>query len=144
MFRELVDDLRISVNLPNNNHYIQHAKGVIAALNPMHRFKIGITNDPDERFYSKHYAYTKPHTQERDGVMYSGMIVIFAHQAREVIAMMEHALIVHWHQHAPNRCANKKIDFDNHIDFDLSGSESEYNSAGPHILYVAHGTRKAV
>ena len=144
MFRELVDDLRISVNLATNRHYIQHAKGVIAALNPRHRFKIGITVNPDERMYTKHYAYTKPDTQERDRVMYGNMIVLFAHQTREVIAMMEHVLIVNWHQHAPRRCANRKIDFDNHIDFALSGSGSDYDSAGPHFLYKAHGEPKAV
>lgn len=141
VFRELVDDLRISVNLPSNTHYIQHAKGVIAALSPMHCFKIGITNDPDGRFYSKHYAYTTSYAQGRDGVIYSGMVVLFAHQSRDVIAMMEHALIVHFQQHTPRRCVNKKIDFDNHIAYD-SGSESDHNSAGPHCLYVAHGIRK--
>jgi hypothetical protein len=140
MFKNLLDDLRISINLPNSTHYIQHAKGVIAAIHPAHRFKIGITNDPDTRYYHAHYAYRRSHVQERDGVRYSGMVVIFAHQSRDVIAMMEHALIAHWLQHAPHRCANRKTDFDNHINYD-SGSESDHDSAGPHVLYVAHGER---
>ena len=143
MFEELLGDLRISINLPITHYYLPHCKQVVASLPQNHRFKIGITVCPNTRFYEAHYAYSKPRAQERDWVRYSGMIVLFTHYSREVIAVMEHALITHFsqslRQSMRDRCANRKIDVDDHIRFDESCSSDDEHSPGPHSLYVSHG-----
>ena len=146
LFKRLLKDPdgRIKVQLlASSKYYVQHAKSVIASLPPAHGFKIGITNDPDNRFHLAHYAYTRERSQARDRVRYSagGMILIHAHHSREVIAMMEHALIDHWQKHAPGRCVNRKSDFDDHIKDTGSGDSEDHDSAGPHFLYVSHGPR---
>ncbi len=143
MFEELLGDLRISINLPITHYYLPHCKQVVASLPQNHRFKIGITVCPNNRFYEAHYAYSKPRTQERDWVRYSGMIVLFTHYSRDTIAVMEHALITHFSQSLRQsmryRCANRKTDVDDHIRFDESCSSDDEHSPGPHSLYVCHG-----
>ena len=143
MFEELLGDLRISINLPITLYYLPHCKQVVASLPQNHRFKIGITVCPNNRFYEAHYAYSKPRAQERDWVRYSGMIVLFTHYSRDTIAVMEHALITHFSQSLRQsmryRCANRKTDVDDHIRFDESCSSDDEHSPGPHSLYVSHG-----
>jgi hypothetical protein len=139
MFKELLSDARIRVWLPRTKHYVQHCQCVVASIPNGHRFKIGITVCPNTRYYEAHYGYAKPRTQQRDLVRYSSMVVMYTHHSRDVIAMMEHALIAHFHVHMKYRCANRKIDFDDHIRFDESASSQAEDSPGPHSLYCCHG-----
>ena len=139
MIQEITSDEHITVWLPKSPYYIQHCHTVLAALQTSHRFKVGITVDPDWRYHLAHYAYTKHRTQERDHVKYQGMIVVFLHNSREVVAMMEHALISECLRAYASRCANRKIDYDNHIQ-DESDSENE-QSPRPFALYICYGQR---
>ena len=141
MFEELLTDEHIKVWLPSSTHYIQHCHRVVALIPRDYRFKIGITVDPSARYYESHYAYSKSRSQQRDQMRYNSMVVIYTHHSREVIAMMEHALITHFRIHSPHQCANRKIDFDNHIRFDESGSSDNEHSPGPHSVYVCYGPR---
>ena len=141
MFEELLTDEHIKVWLPSSTHYIQHCHRVVALIPRDYRFKIGITVDPSARYYESHYAYSKSRSQQRDHVRYNSMVVIYTHHSREVIAMMEHALITHFRIHSPHQCANRKIDFDSHIRFDESGSSDNEHSPGPHSVYVCYGPR---
>jgi hypothetical protein len=59
---------------------------------------------------------------------------------REVCAMLEHALIVHFQRCEPRRCANQKNDLDNHLQNDESASEDE-RGEGPFAVYVVLGER---
>jgi hypothetical protein len=139
MFEELLNDEHIWVCLPNNNFYIQHCHRILESIPKSNRFKIGITVCPNTRYYIAHYAYSKLRSQQRDHVKYDKMVVIYTHASRDVISMMEHALIVHCHSNMPHRCANRKIDCDNHIRFDESCSSSDEHSPGPHSLYITYG-----
>ena len=132
LFKDLLEDSdgRIKFQLlAHSKYYMQHAKSVIASLPPAHGFKIGITNDPDYRFHLAPYAYTRQTSQAHDRVRYSdgGMILIHVHHCREVIAMMEHALVEHWQVRAPGRCVNRKSDCD------------VRDQKPPNFLYVSHG-----
>ena len=96
LFEELLTDHRIHINLPQNTFYIQHSNAVINKL-PMHyRFKIGITDNPDERYYNKPYAYRMQHIQEGDGVKYCGMVLIYVHHVRV-------------RERAQTHCGNRKL-----------------------------------
>ena len=139
--QDFMEDDRITVQLPKNTHYLPHFKSVAASFaKPNHRFKIGITNDPHERFCVKSYGYTKEYTQKHDGVRYTGMVVIFVHHQRDAIGAFEESLIRECHRELAQWCTNRKSDFDDHIQYD-SGSETDHNSQGPHFLYIAHGKR---
>lgn len=138
MFKELLDDreYHIRVNLAPNTYYIQHCSSVVGALPTTSRFKFGITVNPHHRWYEAHYAYSKSRFQLRDGVQYNEMVVVYAHHSRDVVAMAEHCLIDKFHTNS--RCANRKIDYDNHIRNDDSESD-DTRSEGPHVLYICHG-----
>jgi hypothetical protein len=140
LFKDIFTDECIHFNLPHNTFYIQHAKGVIGSLPPSYRFKIGITNHPHYRFYEADYAYMKLYSKTKDGVWYSGMALLNVHYRRDWVELVEHALIVHCKEHYPRRCANRKEDYDNHIQYD-SGSESDHNSQGPHFVYMSYGPK---
>jgi len=64
------------------------------------------------------------------------MVVVYTHHSRDVVAMMEHALIDAYDFHP--MCANRKKDFDNHIRNDDSCSENE-GSEGLFTMYICHG-----
>ena len=141
-FEEILTDGRITCELLETTFYIQNAKSVIFRLCTLgKRFKIGITNDPGERYYKAHYAYNTKRYREKDRCDYEGMIVIFVHQYRDVIAMMEHALIVHFLSIVPDKCCNRKTDAEKHKDINDQSSvdEDDYDAAGPHFLYIAFG-----
>ncbi len=140
MFMSILDDMRLSVNLARDQHFVQHAKVVVASLPVLHQFKIGITNDPDTRYYMAHYAYAREHVQQSHKTRFQGMIIMYVHQSRDVAAMMEHSLIDHFKTTMPTRCLNAKQDFDNHIEYD-SGDSEDYDSPGPVAVYVVHGER---
>ena len=138
-FEDFMQDDRITVQLPKDTFHVQHFKSVAESLiQAKRRFKICITNDPYERFCVRSYAYTRESAQQRDRTRYTAMVVVFAHYQRGVVGAYEHALVDHWPRHAPFWCANRKINFDDHIEYD-SGDESDYNSQGPHFLYFSHG-----
>ena len=79
-FKDLLEDDRITVHLPKNTYCLPHFKSVAASLvQKGFQIKFGITNDPHERFCVRNYAYTKTYAQKRDGVRYTGMVVVFVH-----------------------------------------------------------------
>ncbi len=96
MFEDLLADLRISVWLPKDTHIVQHVKQVANSLLPGMRFKIGVTVDPNWRYYEAGYAYCKNTSHERDGVRYEGMIVVYAHPVRDVVCAFETSLITQY------------------------------------------------
>jgi hypothetical protein len=140
MFMKALGDLRISVWLPRDTHIVRHVKHVVGSLLPGMRFKIGVTVDPDWRYYLADYAYCKPKSMERDDIRYEGMIIVYAHPVRDVVCVFETCVITLFKDNIlfKDRIANKKEDFDNHIPFDHSDEESEA-AAGPHVLYISWG-----
>ena len=104
------------------------------------KFKIGITVDPEWRYYEAPYAYCRPCSQNRDGVRYEGMIIVYAHPVRDVVCAFETSLITLFKENLHFKCriANVKEDFDNHICFSDSDEEMEH-APGPHCLYISYG-----
>ena len=139
MFIEALADINTSVWLPKDKDYIRHIEQVVASIPLELKFKIGITVDPDYRYYGAHYAYDKPRAQEKDGVRYSGMIIVYVHPVRSTVAMLEVNMI---HNFTTNefkrRCVNVKRDFDDHIRFNHSDEEKE-SAPGPHCVYIVYG-----
>ena len=76
MIENALADLRLSVWLPRDKNIARHVEHVVRALPPAMRFKIGVTVDPDWRYYQADYAYCKQKSMLRDGVRYEGMIVV--------------------------------------------------------------------
>ena len=137
--KNFMEDDCVNVQLPTNTYEFQHFKSVAASLmREKRRFKIGTTNDPYERFCVRSYAYTRERAQRRDSARYDAMVVVLVHHQRDVVAMCEHALLDHCCKHMPCWCANRKLDFDNHMEYD-GGDESDHDSQGPHFLYFSHG-----
>ena len=58
MFQNYVCDDQISVYLPQNTDYMRHARMIISMFPKGHRFKVGITNDAENRYYGAFYAYS--------------------------------------------------------------------------------------
>lgn len=135
---QILTDHRISMNPCSNTFVIPHCRSVIAELPSTNRFKIGLTIDPDHRFYTASYSYNRKYIQEKDGVQYSNMIIVYVSHSRDVIAMLEHSLILYFKEHNPRRCANRKIDVDINRQ-ENSDSEDERKSDGPFFAYVVHG-----
>lgn len=143
MFVDVLADLhRISVWLPRDTHCVRHVKSVIASLSREMMFKIGITVNPMFRYYEAWYAYSKAHAQQRDGVIYEGMILVYVHPMRDTVSMFEHNMICvcKGDPTLRHRCANVKEDFDNHITYDDS-DEERAEAAGPHVPYIVWGRR---
>ena len=92
------------------------------------------------RFYEAHYAYTRFYIRKKDFVNYEHMLIINLSHSREVCAMLEHALIVHFQCCEPRRCANRKNDLDNHLQKDDPDSEDE-RGVGPFAVYVVVGKK---
>ncbi len=107
-------------------------------------FKIGITVDPDRRFYSAPYAYLNPRTQERDGVSYVGMIIAYVDHRRDMVASAEHFMQANFKAYSSfkHRIANVRSEFDDHILFDDSDEENEA-APGPHCVYIVFGMPRA-
>ena len=139
MFIEALADINTSVWLPKDKYFARHMEQVVASLPFNLKFKIGITVDPDYRYYRASYAYNKLSAQERDGVRYSGMIIVYVHPVRSTVAMLEVNMI---HNFTTNefkrRCVNVKRDFDDHIRFNHSDEEKE-SAPGPHCVYIVYG-----
>ena len=139
MFIEALADINISVWLPKDKDYARHMEQVVASLPLNLKFKIGITVDPDYRYYRASYAYNKLSAQERDGVRYSGMIIVYVHPVRSTVAMFEVNMIDKFTANEfKHRCVNVKRDFDDHIHFDHS-DEEKTSASGPHCAYIVWG-----
>jgi hypothetical protein len=143
MFVNALEDPHISVWLPRDTHVVRHIKEVIASLSLEMMFKIGVTVCPVHRYREASYAYSKVHAQQRDGVCYEGMIIVYVHPVRDVICIFETCLICYCKgaRLLSNRVANVKEDFDNHIKCDDSDEEAAAAS-GPHVLYIVWGKRR--
>ena len=110
---------------------------VISRLPKGHRFKVGITNDAERRYHEAFYAYSAQRTDVKDCTDYEGMIIIYVHHCRDIVAMLEHSLIQFSQEHHGHSCNNVKSDFDDHIE---DGGDSEAcDSPGPRITYLVHG-----
>jgi len=144
MFTAALRDYCTSVWLPNDKNYAPHVTRVVASLPLKLKFKIGITVDPENRFYHAPYAYSKPHTQERDGVRYVGMIIVHVHQERDRVATMEHCMqeAFKGNSNFKSRMTNMRSEFDDHIQFDHSDEENEA-APGPHCVYIVYGMPRA-
>jgi hypothetical protein len=140
MLQRALEDMRMQVWLSPDTDYVRHLKRVIDSLSHQMKFKVGITVCPESRYYQARYAYCLPSAQERDGVRYEGMIIIYVHAVRDVVGIMEHTFIhiLKENVHLKNRLANVKVDFDNHIEFDHSDEETEA-APGPHSVYIVWG-----
>ena len=112
---------------------------MVASLPLNLKFKIGITVDPDYRYYRASYAYNKLSAQERDGVRYSGMIIVYVHPVRSTVEMFEENMIDKFTaDEFKRRCVNVKKDLDDHIRFDHS-DEEKTSASGPHCAYIVYG-----
>ena len=139
MFIEALADINTSVWLPKDKDYTRHIQRVVASIPVEFKFKIGITVDPDNRYYRAHYAYDKQRAQERDGVLYSGMIIVYVHPIRSTVSMLETSQIDKYTTNEfKHRCVNVKRDFDDHIRFDHSDEEKK-SAPGPHCAYIVYG-----
>lgn len=139
MFIEALADDNTSVWLPKDKYLSRHMEQVVASLPLNLKFKIGITVDPDYRYYRASYAYNKLSAQERDGVRYSGMIIVYVHAVRSTVAMFEENMIDKFTANEfKRRCVNVKKDFDDHIRFDHS-DEEKTSASGPHCVYIVYG-----
>jgi hypothetical protein len=139
MFIEALADINTSVWLPKDKDYVRHMEQVVASIPLNLKFKIGITVDPDYRYYRASYAYNKLSAQERDGVCYSGMIIVYVHPVRSTVAMFEVNMIDKFTANEfKHRCVNVKRDFDDHIRFDHS-DEEKTSASGPHCVYIVYG-----
>ena len=139
MVEDILTDEHMSLHLDKSTNQVQHAQSVIASIPRAFRFKIGITRCPTWRYYTAPYGYNKFYFRQKDGVDYEHMLIIHISHSREVVAMLEHGLIVHFQDHEPRRCANRKNDLDDHL-HDDSNSEDE-RGGGPYVVYVALGKR---
>jgi len=140
MLQNALEDLRISVWLSKDADIVRHVHKVVCSLPTQMKFKIGITEDPEWRYYEAPYAYTLAKYKERDGVQYEGMILVLVHPVRDVVAAFETCLINKYKEDIlhKSRIANIKVDFDDHIRYDDSDEETEHG-AGPHCLYIVYG-----
>ncbi len=139
MFIEALADINTSVWLPKDKYFARHMEQVVASLPLNLKFKIGITVDPDYRYYRASYAYNKLSAQEKDGVRYSGMIIVYVHPVRSTVAMFEADMIDKFTANEfKHRCVNVKKDFDDHIHFDHS-DEEKTSASGPHCVYIVYG-----
>jgi hypothetical protein len=140
MFEALLEDLHASVWLPPDGNVLPHVQRVIGALLPGHHFKFGIAIDALDRLHHAEYAYRKPETQQREGVKFEGMYVVYVHPVRAVVAFAEHACIHYFKENCLTsaRCVNKKADLDDQKHFDDSDEERE-DAQGPHVLYITFG-----
>jgi hypothetical protein len=140
VLQNAIEDLRISVWLSKDADITRHVDKVVGSLPTKMKFKIGITVDPEWRYYRASYAYTLATSKEKDGVQYEGMILVYVHPVRDVVGAFETCLIdkyqidiVH-----KSRTANIKRDFDGHLRYDHSDEETEHGP-GPHFLYIVYG-----
>ena len=139
MFIEALADINTSVWLPKDKYLSRHMEQVVASLPLNLKFKIGITVDPDYRYYRASYAYNKLSAQERDGVRYSGMIIVYVHPVRSTVEMFEENMINKFTaDEFKRRCVNVKKDLDDHIRFDHS-DEEKTSASGPHCAYIVYG-----
>ena len=145
MVEEILRDMKMSLNLCACTYYVPHAIAVIDSLPKAFRFKIGITWNPNHRFYVASYSYSRLYIQQKERIRFEQMVILRIHHNREVIATMEHALIVYFKKHEPGRCNNRKIDYDgNHVRPKANHSDSENDGVkqdGPHALYCVAGPR---
>lgn len=142
MHKAILEDPRLRIWLPRNQNIHQHVVEVVQALLSWRsslRFKIGITIDVVYRFNTPDYAYVRPHSHLRDGVLYEGMHVVYIHQTRSTIAMAEHFLINHLRKLFKSKIANKKVDLDNNGQNNDGSDDERYDAVGPHYLYIAWG-----
>ena len=140
VLQNAIEDLRISVWLSKDTDIVRHVHKVVRSLPTQKKFKIGITEDPEWRYWRAPYAYTLPKSKEGDGVQYEGMILVYVHPVRDVVGAFETCLIDKYKEDIlhKSRLANIKVDFDDHIRYDDSDEETEHGP-GPHCLYIVYG-----
>ena len=140
-------DSSTTIRLTDKKDVTQHVFEVVKTLPADMRFKVGITNELQNRFYDCSYAYSMPNTHAKDGVVYEGWILVYIDNQRRVVAMLEHNLIKMFTElevpgiinHKP-RCANRLKIFDDRMECDQSDEEEERSdSRGPHWVYIAWG-----
>lgn len=138
---DIITDANMTLNLCPSSYHVQHARAVIASLPPSWRFKIGVTWSPEHRYYLSHYAYTKMYIQQKEHTKFEHMVILHVSRSREAIAMLEHALIVHFQSAEPKRCGNRKNDIDQKFRSDVNSESSEEEHEGPYTLYCVGGKR---
>ena len=140
-------DCSTTIRLTDKKDVTQHVFEVVKTLPADMRFKVGITNELQNRFYDSSYAYSMPNTHAKDGIVYEGWILVYIDNQRRVVAMLEHNLIKMFTEleipgiinHKP-RCANRLKIFDDRMECDQSDEEEERSdSRGPHWVYIAWG-----
>ena len=142
MHKAILEDPQLRIWLPRNNNIHQHVVEVVHALLSWRsslRFKIGITVDVVYRFNTADYAYVRPHSHLRDGVLYEGMHVVYIHQTRSTIAIAEHLIINSLRNLFKSKIANKKVDMDTNGQNNDGSDDERYDAVGPHYLYIAWG-----
>ena len=142
-FEIMLKDPDLPVYLPKDTHYVQNAKQFIDTLPQSVCFKVGIAVDPPHRFYTHHAAYTKTYIKEKYGVDWEKMTIIYCDVSRPAVAMFEHCFIDRCKEKYPERCANKKKDYDKNFMFDESSNSESEDGPGPHFQYVVTGKRIA-
>ena len=86
-------DCSTTIRLTDKKDVTQHVFEVVKTLPADMRFKVGITNELQNRFYDSSYAYSMPNTHAKDGIVYEGWILVYIDNQRRVVAMLEHNLI---------------------------------------------------
>ena len=74
----------------------------------------------------------------KDRIAYTGMKIVLCSDSREVVGMMEHALIDWAQRKHAWLCANRARGFDGPA-FDDSDSDDKVSGPGPHFCYVVYG-----
>ena len=143
--RWALEDTNTTIRLTAKQDPIRHAVNVVRDLPDHMRFKVGITYQLENRFYNVPYAYSMPSSHVQDGVVYEGWKLVYVHHIRQVIGMLEHALIKIFKVYgvpgiAKERCANRLEIFDNNMDCEQSDEERS-DAVGPHWVYITFGVR---
>ena len=143
--RWALEDTNTTIRLTAKQDVIDHVVNVVRDLPDDMRFKVGITYQLEKRLYTVPYAYFMPSRHVQDGVVYEGWKLVYVHHIRQVIGMLEHALIKIFKVYgvpgiAKERCANRLEILDNNMDCEQS-DEERADAVGPHWVYIAFGVR---
>lgn len=143
--RWALEDTNTTIRLTATQDPIRHAVNVVRDLPDDMRFKVGITYQLEQRFYNVSYAYSMPSIHVKDGVIYEGWKLVYVHHIRQVVGMLEHALIKIFKVYgvpgiAKERCANRLEIFDNNMNCEQSDEERS-DAVGPHWVYITFGAR---
>ena len=143
MVEDILRDEHMTLHLCPHTYQVQHMLSLIANIPKALRFKIGVTADPEYRFYTAPWAYSWEFSKKKDRVDYEHMLIIYLSHSRKACAMTEAALIVHSQSHyGVARCANRKNNVDETWRKRNQDSDSEdARGEGPFVVYIMVGKR---